>query len=40
MFLRQKSLLDTFLGNAAISRMQYNKSFGDLVELMGMHGVE
>ena len=40
LFLRQKSLLDTFLGNAAISRMQYNTSFGDLVELMGMHGVE
>ena len=40
LFLRQKSLLDTFLGNAAISKMQYNKSFGDLVELMGMHGVE
>ena len=40
LFLRQKSLLDTFLGNAAISRKQYNKSFGDLVELMGMHGVE
>ena len=40
LFLRQKALLDTFLCNAAISRMQYNKSFGDLVELMGMHGVE
>ena len=40
LFLRQKSMLDTFLGNVAISRMQYNKSFGDLVELMGMHGVE
>ena len=40
LFLRQKALLDTFLGNAAISRMQYNKSFGDLVELMGMHGVK
>ena len=40
LFLRQKILLDTFLGNAAISRIQYNKSFGDLVELMGMHGVE
>ena len=40
LFLKQKSLLDTFLGNAAISRMQYNKSFGDLVELMGMHGLE
>ena len=40
LFLRQKALLDTFLGNAAISRMQYNKIFGDLVELMGMHEVE
>ena len=40
LFLQQKALLDTFLGNAAISRMQYNKSFGDLVVLMGMHGVE
>ena len=40
LFLRQKSLLDTFLGNAAISRMQYNKSFGDLVVLMEMQGVE
>ena len=40
LFLRQKALLDTFLGNAAIFRMQYNKSFGDLVELMGMHEVE
>ena len=40
LFLRQKSLLDTFLGNAAISQVQYNKSFGDLVELMEMQGVE
>ena len=40
LFLRQKSLLDTFLGNAAISRMQYNKSFGDLRDLMEMQGVE
>ena len=35
LFLRQKALLDTFLGNAAISRMQYNKIFGDLVEHFG-----
>ena len=40
LFRQQKKLLDTFLQNGAISRMQYNKSFGDLVELMGMHGVE
>ena len=35
-----KDLLDTFLQNGAISRAQYNKSFGDLVEMMEMHGVE
>ena len=40
LFRQQKNLLDTFLGNGAISRAQYNKSFGDLIELMGMHGVE
>ena len=40
LFRQQKNLLDTFLQNGAISRAQYNKSFGDLVELMEMHGVE
>ena len=40
MFRQQKKLLDTFLQNGAISRAQYNKCFGDLVELMEMHGVE
>ena len=40
LFLRQKSLLDTFLQNGAISRAQYDKSFGDLRDLMEMHGVE
>jgi hypothetical protein len=40
LFRQQKKLLDTFLQNGAISQAQYDKSFGDLVELMGMHGVE
>lgn len=40
LFLRQKCLLNTFLDNCAISQAQYDKSFGDLVELMKMHGVE
>ena len=40
LFRQQKKLLDTFLQNGAISRAQYDKSFGDLVKLMGMHGVE
>ena len=40
LFRHQKALLDTFLQNRAISRAQYNKSFGDLVVLMEMQGVE
>ena len=40
LFRQQKKLLDTFLQNGAISRVQYDKSFGDLVKLMGMQGVE
>lgn len=40
LFLKQKRLLDTFLENGAITNAQYNKSLGDLRELMGMHGVE
>ncbi|MBR3968287.1 MAG: hypothetical protein IKJ93_01695 [Clostridia bacterium] len=40
LFLRQKKLLDTFLEKGAITEAQYNKSLGDLRELMGMHGVE
>ena len=40
LFRQQKKLLDTFLQNGAISRAQYDKSFGDLRDLMGMHGVE
>ena len=40
LFRQQKKLLDTFLQNGAISQAQYDKSFGDLVVLMEMHGVE
>ena len=40
LFLKQKKLLDTFLQNGAITTAQYNKSLGDLRELMGMYGVE
>ena len=40
LFRQQKKLLDTFLQNGAISQAQYDKSFGDRVELMEMHGVE
>ena len=40
LFRQQKKLLDTFLQNGAISQAQYDKSFGDLRDLMGMHGVE
>ena len=40
LFLNQKQLLDTFLANGAITQAQYNKSLGDLVKLMGMHGVK
>lgn len=40
LFLNQKALLDTFLGNGAISRAQYEKSLGDLREKMGMQDIE
>ncbi len=36
LYLRQKQLLDTFLARGAISKPQYDKSFGDLTEKMGM----
>lgn len=36
LFLNQKQTLDTFLSTGAISRDQYDKSYGDLVRLMGM----
>ena len=35
LFLRQKKLLDTFLGNGAITKAQYDKSLGDLMRKTG-----
>ena len=40
LFRKQKSLLDTLKKNNAITEAQYNKSLGDLRELMNMSGVE
>lgn len=40
LFRRQKNLLDTFLERNAISQAQYDKSLGDLIDKMGMHGVD
>ena len=40
LFREQKKTLDLFLAKSAISQSQYDKSFGDLQELMDMHGVE
>lgn len=39
LFLEQKRTLDIFLANGAITAAQYNKSYGDLVKLMGMEEV-
>ena len=36
LFLRQKRMLDLFLERNAISKAQYDKSLGDLIEKMGM----
>ena len=36
LYLKQKKLLDDFLERGAISKAQYEKSFGDLTEKMGM----
>lgn len=40
LFLNQKKLLCLFLEKHAITQAQYDKSLGDLVEKMGMQGVE
>lgn len=40
LFLKQKKTLDLFLKRNAISKAQYDKSLGDLIEKMGMHDVE
>lgn len=39
LFLSQKGTLDTFLANGAITKAQYDKSYGDLIRLMGMEEV-
>ena len=36
LFLRQKKMLNMFLGRGAISQAQYDKSLHDLTEKMGM----
>lgn len=36
LYLSQKKLLDDFLERNAISKAQYDKSLGDLIEKMGM----
>lgn len=39
LFLKQKKTLDLFLERNAISKAQYDKSLGDLIEKMGMKEV-
>ena len=36
LYERQKTLLDTFLANHAITKAQYDKSLGDLTVKMGI----
>ena len=40
LFLKQKNTLDLFLDRNAISKEQYDKSLGDLIDKMGMQGVK
>lgn len=40
LFLKQKSTLDTLLQHHAITRAQYDKSFGDLKTKMGYDSYE
>ena len=40
LFLRQKRTLDLFLERNAISKAQYDKSLGDLIEKMGIESIE
>lgn len=39
LYLRQKRVLDDFLERGAITQAQYDKSFGNLTEKMGMGDV-
>lgn len=36
LYLQQKKMLEGFLARGAISKSQFDKSFGDLTEKMGM----
>ena len=38
LFLNQKATLDSFLARGAITKQQYDKSFGDLKVKMGFDG--
>ena len=40
LYLRQKRILDNFLERGAITKAQYDKSFGDLTEKMGMGDIQ
>ena len=40
LFLKQKNTLDLFLERNAISKAQYDKSLGDLIDKMGIKGVQ
>ena len=40
LFLKQKNTLDLFLERNAISKAQYDKSLGDLIEKMGMQNIK
>ena len=40
LFLRQKRTLSLFLERSAISKAQYDKSLGDLIEKMGIKDTE
>ena len=40
LFLKQKKTLDLFLERNAISKAQYDKSLGDLIEKMGMQDIQ
>ena len=40
LFRKQKKTLDLFLERSAISKAQYDKSLADLIEKMGMQGIE
>lgn len=40
LYLKQKKMLEDFLKRDAISQTQFDKSFGDLTEKMGMQEYE